>query len=95
MLQEKFFQISAIDKKRYNAGTMNINNEDQAKEAIALWRTDSPRVQSKNLRLALESLELSEMYYEQKGNEQGMTRAVACQAIIIARLAEIDVPDKC
>jgi len=69
---------------------MNINNEDQAKEAIALWQTDPPKAQLKNLRFALESLELSQMYYEQKGNTQGMARADACMAIIAARIAEID-----
>ena len=71
-------------------GIMNINNEDQAKEAIALWQTDPPRAQLKNLRFALESLELSQMYYEQKGNEQGVARAAACQTIIAGRIAEIE-----
>ncbi|MDG4475494.1 hypothetical protein [Thiovibrio frasassiensis] len=69
---------------------MNINSEDQAREAIALWQTDPARAQLKNLRLALESLELSQMYYEQKGNEQGMTRAGACVAILTNRIAEIE-----
>ena len=69
---------------------MNINNEDQAREAIALWQTDPPRAQLNNLKLALESLELSQMYYEQKGNEQGMARAASCQTIIGARIAEIE-----
>lgn len=70
--------------------TMNINNENQAKEAIALWQADPPKAQLKNLRFALESLELSQMYYEQKGNELGMARAAACQTIIISRIAEIE-----
>lgn len=69
---------------------MNINNEDQAREAIALWQADPARAQLNNLRLALESLELSEMYYEQKGNEQGASRAAACQAIIANRIAELE-----
>jgi len=69
---------------------MNINNEDQAREAIALWQTDPVRAQLKNLRLAQESLELSQMYYEQKGNEQGMARAAACLTILGARIAEIE-----
>jgi len=71
-------------------GTMNINNEDHARETIALWRTDPPKAQLKNLRLSLESLELSQMYYEQKGNEQGAARAAACQTIIASRIAEIE-----
>ena len=71
-------------------GTMNINNEDQAREAIALWQTDPAKAQLKNLRLALESLELSQMYYEQKGNEPGMARATACLTIITARITEIE-----
>lgn len=69
---------------------MNINNEDQAREAIALWQTDPPRAQLKNLKFAMESLELSQMYYEQKGNAAGVTRAEACMAVIAARIAEID-----
>ncbi|OGR01209.1 MAG: hypothetical protein A2505_09915 [Deltaproteobacteria bacterium RIFOXYD12_FULL_55_16] len=69
---------------------MHINNEDQAREAIALWRTDPARAQLKNLRLAQESLELSQMYYEQKDNEQGQARAAACLRIIGSRLAEIE-----
>jgi hypothetical protein len=69
---------------------MHINNEDQAREAIALWRADPPMAQRKNLKLARESLELSQMYYEQKGNEQGMARAAACLTLIGTRLAEMD-----
>ena len=69
---------------------MNINNEDQAKETIILWQTDSPRAQLKNLRLARESLELSQMYYEQKGNEPGLARATSCLSIITARITEIE-----
>ncbi|MFH1020986.1 MAG: hypothetical protein V1782_10325 [Pseudomonadota bacterium] len=68
---------------------MNINNEDQAREAIALWQQDPAGAQLKNLQRALESLELSQMYYEQKGNEPGMARAAACQTIITNRIAEI------
>jgi len=71
-------------------GAMNINNEDQAREAIALWRTEPARAQRKKLRLTLESLELSQMYYEQKGNEQGLARVAACLTIIGARIAEIE-----
>jgi len=69
---------------------MHINNEDQAREAITLWQTDPPRAQLKNLKSARESLELSEMYYEQKGNEQGLLRAAGCLAIIAKRIAEIE-----
>jgi len=68
---------------------MNINNEEQAREAIALLREEPVPAQMKKLRLAQESLELSQMYYEQKGNETGQTRAVVCQTIIAARLAEL------
>jgi hypothetical protein len=69
---------------------MHINNEDQARETIALWRTDPARAQRKNLKLAQESLELSLMYYEQKGNEAGIMRVAACLTIIADRLAEIE-----
>lgn len=70
---------------------MNINNEDQAREAISLWQSEPVRVQLKNLRFALESLELSQMYYEQKGNEHGSARTSACMVIITNRIAEIEV----
>ena len=69
---------------------MHINNEDQAREAIALWQTDPARAQRKNLKLAQESLELSQMYYEQKGNEAGIMRVTACLTIIANRIAEIE-----
>ena len=69
---------------------MHINNEDQARESIALWRTDPPMAQRKNLKLAQESLELSLMYYEQKGNEAGIMRVAACLTIIANRIAEIE-----
>jgi len=69
---------------------MHINNEDQAREAITLWRTDPPRAQLKKLRLVQESLELSQMYYEQKDNEHGLARTGECLAIIVKRIAEIE-----
>jgi len=69
---------------------MKINNEDQARTAIALWRTDPAKAQRNKLKLALESLELSQMYYEQKGNEPGLARAAACQVIIAKRITELE-----
>jgi len=69
---------------------MNINNEEQARSLIEQWQTDPPMAQRKNLRLALESLELSQMYYEQKGNAQGESRVIACIAIVNQRIQDLE-----
>lgn len=68
---------------------MNINNEEQAREAVASWAAEPLPAQLKKLQTVLESLELGEMYYEQKGNEPGKARVAACQNIIRNRLVEI------
>lgn len=68
---------------------MDINNEEQARDAVASWATEPLPAQLKKLQTALESLELGQMYYEQKGNEPGQARVIACQNIIRNRLAGI------
>lgn len=70
---------------------MNINNETDAYEAIRTWRTEPPKAQLRSLRLAIESLELSQMYYEQKGNDGGIARAGRCIGILRERKKELEM----
>ena len=69
---------------------MNIGNEQEAQEAIESWRGDSLSVQLRNLRQAVEKLELGQMYYDQKGNANGVERLGDCLKLLAARKAEID-----
>lgn len=67
-----------------------FSTEAEAQKAIDGWRQESPRAQRRNIQLAIESLELSEMHYEQKGNAHGLERAGRCIALLRLRLAELD-----
>lgn len=69
---------------------MNINNEKEAREAIEAWRCDPPSAQLRNLQQAVEKLELGQMYYDQKGNEQGSERLAKCLDILVDRKKEIE-----
>ena len=69
---------------------MNIGNETEAHEAIELWRQEPLRAQLRNVQKGIESLELGQMYYDQKGNEQGSARLERCMEILVARKAELD-----
>lgn len=68
---------------------MHINSEEEARQTIALWLPEPPGAQLKNLKLAVESLELAQMYYEQKGNDLGIARATACLTILHNRIREL------
>ena len=68
---------------------MNVDNEEQAQTAINGWRQEPPLAQRRNIQLAIESLELSQMYYEQKGNDQGVGRSGRCIALLRQRLTEL------
>lgn len=68
---------------------MSFSTEEATTAAIAAWRTEPPLAQRKEIQLAIESLELSQMYYEQKGNDQGIARADRCIALLRARLSEL------
>lgn len=68
---------------------MSFSTEEQTTAAIEAWRPDPPLAQRKEIQFAIESLELSQMYYEQKGNEQGIARAGRCIALLRARLVEL------
>ncbi|MGV1100562.1 hypothetical protein ACUUL3_14295 [Thiovibrio sp. JS02] len=69
---------------------MNIDNEEQARTLICQCQTDPPRAQLRNLKLAVQSLELSQMYYEQKGNDHGARRSLACITILSERIKELE-----
>ncbi len=68
---------------------MSFSTEDDARAAITAWQQEPPFAQRKNIQLAIESLELSQMYYEQKSNDRGVARAGRCIALLRARLAEL------
>lgn len=68
---------------------MNIDNEEEALRAVTLWRTEPAGAQLRSLKLAVESLELSQMYYEQKGNDKGIARVSACLAILNSRIRDL------
>ena len=70
---------------------MKINNEQQAKVAINSWRDNPVKAQQRNLNLAIEHLELSQMYYEQKDNNKGLERASRCIALLSQRIKELEL----
>ena len=68
---------------------MNINNEQEALEAVEAWRCEPEKAQLRNLQQAVEKLELGQMYYDQKGNEQGSERLGRCLVILAERQKEL------
>lgn len=70
---------------------MPIDNEQQALAAIESWRHEPLRAQRRLLQEAWDSLEMSAMYYEQKGSELGLARVARCQALIRTRQEELGV----
>ena len=68
---------------------MLIDNEQQAITAIEAWRAEPLRAQLRYLQEARESLEMSAMYYEQKGSELGIARVNRCLAVLQTRLDEL------
>jgi len=69
---------------------MEINNEEHAREMIGVLKEMPLQVQRRDLDLAIQKLELSFMYYEQKGNEQGASRTERCIQLLKGRLADLD-----
>lgn len=69
---------------------MAIDSEQQAQTAIDAWRAEPPRAQLRLIAEASDSLELSRMYYEEKGSEPGMARVARCLALLKARRAELE-----
>jgi hypothetical protein len=68
---------------------MKVKNEEEARGLIEELRTRPVTAQSRDLRLGVENLELDQMYYEQKGNDQGVQRCELCLNLLRGRLAEL------
>ncbi|HSH13756.1 MAG TPA: hypothetical protein VLA15_08400 [Desulfurivibrionaceae bacterium] len=68
---------------------MKITDPSSARRFIEEWRPAPITSQLKNLRLARETLELDQMYYEQKGNSGGVARCAVCLEILREREAEL------
>ena len=68
---------------------MKVNNEEEARRLIKELLAGPAAAQTRDLRLAMENLELDQMYYEQKGNEQGVQRCEVCLDLLRGRLAEL------
>lgn len=69
---------------------MEIKNQDHAREVLLELQEKPLPAQKRVIRLAIEKLELSSMYYELKGNERGMVRVQQCIKILAAHLQEIE-----
>ncbi|MCL7489327.1 MAG: phage tail protein [Desulfobulbaceae bacterium] len=61
---------------------MEIRNEEHARNMLKEWQGLALSARKNEIRLAIESLELSSMYYEQKGNDKGAERAKRCVTIL-------------
>ena len=69
---------------------MNISDEITAIEAIDLWVNKTPKEQLKLIRHAIETLELNQMHYENRGNEKGVIRSEKAIDILTQRKNEIE-----
>jgi len=69
---------------------MKISDEIKAKEAIDMWRSKAPEEQLRHIRLAIETLELNQMYYENRSNEKGIKRSENAIKILIQRRKDIE-----
>ncbi len=61
---------------------MKINNPNDANDFIESLREKSIKAQSIQLVKAIETTELDQMYYEQKGSERGVIRTEECLTIL-------------
>lgn len=61
---------------------MEIKNEEHAVNMLQEWQKLPIPAQKREIRIAVEELELSSMYYEQKGNDKGVSRAQRCAIIL-------------
>lgn len=68
---------------------MKIKNVEEARGLIEELFASPVAAQSRDLRLAVENLELDQMYYEQKGNDQGVQRCEVCLELLRHRQAEL------
>jgi hypothetical protein len=68
---------------------MEIRNEEHAREMLAVWQQLAAPARRKEIRLAIQQLELGCMYYEQKGNSQGIARCEKCINLLSEQLATL------
>lgn len=68
---------------------MEIKNEEHAREIIDAWQQLPVPAQKKEIGLAIERLELSCMYYEQKSNDKGVDRVERCLEILKEHLSSL------
>jgi len=61
---------------------MEVRNEEHAIKMLQEWQKLPLLAQKREIRLAIEKLELSSMYYEQKDNDKGAKRAQRCASIL-------------
>lgn len=66
-----------------------IRDEQQLAALLDEIRSFGVAAQISRLSQARQSLELDELYYEQKGNEAGIARISRCLALIDERLTEL------
>ncbi|MBU0728317.1 MAG: hypothetical protein KKE17_11620 [Proteobacteria bacterium] len=69
---------------------MEIRNEEQARECCEAWSVKSVKVQRSLLLQAKESLELGQLYYENKDNQAGVQRLGNCITLLQSRLKDLD-----
>ena len=69
---------------------MEIKNEEDAKAMITKWQGLPVPAQKREILLAVQKLELSSMYYEQKGNNQGVIRSENCIMILKKHLETLE-----
>ena len=69
---------------------MEIRNEEHAREMIGEWQKIPLLARKREISLAIEQLELNSMYYEQKGNDQGVVRSEQCILILKEHLASLE-----
>ncbi|OGQ95986.1 MAG: hypothetical protein A2521_14375 [Deltaproteobacteria bacterium RIFOXYD12_FULL_57_12] len=69
---------------------MEISNEAQARAVIEKWSTERVGVQQRQLKQAIESLELGQLYYENKGNDEAVTRLGQCIVLLRTRQASLE-----
>lgn len=66
-----------------------MDNEDSVRRILKEWGTMPVSLQQKHISQAIQSLELSQMYYDQKGNLQGAARVELCIKIMKCRQEEL------
>jgi len=68
---------------------MKITDPTTALRLIDEWRPAPVAAQLRNLRVARENLELDQMYYQQKDNNNGVARCDECLKILLEREAAL------